>query len=149
MNGFNSAVSFSCSGLPAGATCAFIPTSVTPNASPVTTTLTVSTTAAGVAVHGIWPDKIPPLYAVLLSLAGMMLVMLSLRKTARLSIASVTFAALLTVLILLPLCGGSSTSMTGGNGGTPPGTDSVTISGATSGSGAITHGAMLTITITQ
>ena len=50
VNGFNSAVSLTCSaGLPTGATCAFVPSSVTPGGSPGTSTLTISTTAAAVA----------------------------------------------------------------------------------------------------
>jgi hypothetical protein len=40
-NGFNSAISLSCSGLPAGATCTFSPSSVTPSGSPVTSTVSV------------------------------------------------------------------------------------------------------------
>jgi len=49
LNGFSSAVSLSCTGLPAGATCAFVPTSVTPPASGTATSgLTVSVDA-GVA----------------------------------------------------------------------------------------------------
>jgi chitobiase/beta-hexosaminidase-like protein/NHL repeat-containing protein len=46
LNGFASAVSFSCSGLPSGASCSFNPTSVTPSGSTASTTLTVSTTSA-------------------------------------------------------------------------------------------------------
>ena len=54
--GFNQAVTFSCSGLPAESTCAFAPATVTPNASPLTTTLTIRTTAPR-AVGGLmsWP----------------------------------------------------------------------------------------------
>jgi hypothetical protein len=40
--GFNSTVSFSCSGLPAGATCTFNPPQVTPSGGAITTQLTVS-----------------------------------------------------------------------------------------------------------
>jgi IPT/TIG domain len=43
-NGFNSAVTLTCSaGLPAGATCAFVPPSVTATTTPVTSTLTITT----------------------------------------------------------------------------------------------------------
>jgi len=41
-NGFNSAVSFACSGLAAGASCAFSPGTVTPAGTAVTTTLTIT-----------------------------------------------------------------------------------------------------------
>ncbi len=46
-NGFDSAVSFSCSGLPGGATCSFSPTTITPTSGPVTTQLTISTVTTG------------------------------------------------------------------------------------------------------
>ncbi len=51
LNGYDSVVSFSCSGLPAGVSCSFSPASVTPQATPVSTTLTV-TTSASIATTG-------------------------------------------------------------------------------------------------
>ena len=45
LNGFSAAVALSCSGLPAGGSCTFTPASVTPGASPATSTLAISTTA--------------------------------------------------------------------------------------------------------
>jgi glucose/arabinose dehydrogenase len=48
---FSSPVTLSCSGLPAGAACNFAPTSVTPGATPATSTLTI-TTAAGATLIG-------------------------------------------------------------------------------------------------
>lgn len=49
--GFNQQISFSCSGLPANASCAFSPATVTPSgASAVTTTLTVKTGTASAAL---------------------------------------------------------------------------------------------------
>jgi len=44
-NGFDSSASFTCSGLPAGATCAFSPAIVTPSGVAATTTLTVNTSS--------------------------------------------------------------------------------------------------------
>lgn len=50
LNGFSSAIAFSCSGLPANASCAFSPATVTPSGAAVSTaTLTVATTPSGVA----------------------------------------------------------------------------------------------------
>ncbi|SEF46716.1 Sugar lactone lactonase YvrE [Bryocella elongata] len=43
VNGFNSAVAFSCSGLPAGAACIFSPATITPSGTAASTTLTVTT----------------------------------------------------------------------------------------------------------
>jgi hypothetical protein len=46
LNGFNSAVTLTCpAGLPSGASCAFVPPSVTPDSAPVTSTLTIATSA--------------------------------------------------------------------------------------------------------
>ena len=45
-NGFNSAVTLTCTaGLPSGASCSFVPPSVTPGLAPVTSTLTIATSA--------------------------------------------------------------------------------------------------------
>lgn len=48
VNGFNSAVALTCAGvsLPTGASCAFVPSSVTPGAAAATSALTISTSAA-------------------------------------------------------------------------------------------------------
>jgi hypothetical protein len=49
--GFAQAVTFACSGVPSEATCTFAPATVTPGASAVTTTLTITTTAPQPAVE--------------------------------------------------------------------------------------------------
>ncbi len=47
LNGFNSAVTLTCpAGLPSGASCAFVPPSVTPGSAPVSSTLTIATSTA-------------------------------------------------------------------------------------------------------
>lgn len=55
VNGFNSAISFSCTGLPSGASCSFSPATVTPQSAPASTTLTVSTSAAAAMNHSSGP----------------------------------------------------------------------------------------------
>ena len=50
-NGFSSAVSFACSGLPAGASCSFNPPTVTPLGATASTNLTVSTSSVGASVR--------------------------------------------------------------------------------------------------
>ena len=52
-NGFNSAVTLTCSGLPLGASCAFVPPTVTPSGTAVTSTLTITTAAATPAATSI------------------------------------------------------------------------------------------------
>lgn len=59
-NGFNSAVSFSCSGLPSGATCIFAPQTVTPSNGVASTTLNVTTTLSMAAI----PRQTSPLFPI-------------------------------------------------------------------------------------
>ncbi len=54
-NGFDSTVTFACSGLPAGATCSFSPTTVTPSGSPATTQLTISAAQSSALQSGSRP----------------------------------------------------------------------------------------------
>ena len=49
LNGFSSAITLACSGLPSGASCTFNPASVTPNSNPATSTLTISTASGTIA----------------------------------------------------------------------------------------------------
>ncbi|HEY0701193.1 MAG TPA: Ig-like domain repeat protein [Candidatus Acidoferrales bacterium] len=49
-NGFKQPVTFTCAGLPSGATCMFSPTSVTPSGAPASSTLTVQAPAAAGAI---------------------------------------------------------------------------------------------------
>jgi hypothetical protein len=60
-DGFTSAVSLSCSGLPSGASCSFTPASVTPSGATASTTLTVSTatTASAALRHSSGPPWFP------------------------------------------------------------------------------------------
>jgi hypothetical protein len=77
MNGFNSAVTLACSGLPAGATCSFAPSSLTPSGgNPVSSILTVSTTTASAALRGLSPSSnllncalLVPLFGVIFGVA--------------------------------------------------------------------------------
>jgi hypothetical protein len=50
-NGFDSPVSFACSGLSAGATCSFAPATVTPSGTAATTQLTISVSAQSSALQ--------------------------------------------------------------------------------------------------
>jgi hypothetical protein len=51
VNGFDAAVSFVCSGLPAGVICGFSPATVTPTGAAASTTLTVTAAATTAALH--------------------------------------------------------------------------------------------------
>jgi hypothetical protein len=50
-NGFNSAVTFACSGLPTGGSCSFSPKSVMPAGSPITTQLTITAPTLSADLH--------------------------------------------------------------------------------------------------
>jgi Beta-propeller repeat len=136
-NGFNAAVSFTCSGLPSESTCSFSPTSVTPSGSAaVTTTMTITTTAANSqsASARSWAPGTMAL--------ALLLIPMFYRKRR------------LTWMILLVCVAGIALGVTacGSNGptnpGTTPGTSTVTVT-ATSGTGtsAITHTTTVTLTV--
>ena len=145
-NGFNSQVSFACSGLPAEAACSFSPTSVTPNGAPMTSALTVTTTAASATLRVPVPTSQRPAYALLFPVLGMLLGFAARRRPAP---RGLQFLGLLMVLIVasgLTSCNGGS----GGNPGTPTGTSAVSVSASSAGGpGALNHAANLTITITH
>lgn len=142
LNGMNSSIAFACSGLPAASSCNFSPASLTPGAGPVSTTLTITTTAPSSAALPIvrmnsWPFAAWPVATVL----GLFVVSIGYRgkRSQRWSLA---FGALMLGLALAS-CGGNS-STPPPNIGTPPGTSSITVM-ATSGT---SHAVGLTVTVT-
>lgn len=103
-NGFTQAVSFSCSGLPAGDTCSFSLATLTPAAAPVTSALTIATSAtpaaASLAVHPL------PLWA---KLTGGICVALLLWPFRRRRVWPIAAAILLLAAGFTSVgCGGSS-----------------------------------------
>jgi len=145
-NGFNSAVSFACSGLPSEATCAFNPTSVTPNGKAITSTLTVTTTAPSSALLSLPEFSQPFAYAALVPVLVLLLAF-TVKRKATPSFKLASLLLLLAATCILASC--NSGTKTVANPGTPAGNSTVSVSAATSGAGAITHGATLTITITE
>jgi N-acetylneuraminic acid mutarotase len=137
LNGFNAAVSFSCSGLPTGASCSFSPATVTPSGGPVSTTVTITAPSATAALP-TGPAPLLPPSVLVFSLGG-----LWWKKRRRwLSLCMlVVFAA---GLSLLNGCGGGSSSGAPANT-TPPSTSAVTVT-ATAGSAKYTTTLSLTIT---
>ncbi|MGB6720900.1 MAG: kelch repeat-containing protein [Terracidiphilus sp.] len=101
VNGFNSAVSFSCSGLPSGASCSFSPASVTPQGAPASTTLTLTTSTAAAANHGS-----SPLLPTMAFMAVLCCIRWKGRRPMRLMLA--LFAVCSLGLSLLCGCGGGS-----------------------------------------
>ena len=128
--GYNGTVNFAaaaCKGLPFGAACHFNPTSVTGSGS---TTLSVSTTAAHLAVPAEAVAGIGVLGTSSVAFAGILIVGIPRRKRRS---ASAIGLLLLALLMTLVGCGGSDSSSGGGGGGTPgtpKGSYTVTVTGA-------------------
>jgi hypothetical protein len=141
--GFAQPVTFACTGLPSEATCTFAPASVTPGASPVTTTLTITTTAAQSAVQsGIHRAGMTGLLAL-----GSLLLLVTpgVSRVARWSRWFVLLFAFALGGAFIG-CGGGGGGGGGGtsNPGTPAGTTTVTV---TAKSGSISQTASLKMTV--
>ena len=153
VNGFSSQVTFTCSGLPSEATCSFDPPSLTPSGSnPVSSTVTIITTAASAALRGPRLPSTYLTYALLIPCLGVIFGISTRRKRAFRGLRVFGMFALLTLAAGLTSCGSSSKEGNPGNPGnpgTPAGASTVTLTASTSGTDAVNHTAALTITITQ
>ena len=141
-NGFNSQVSFTCSRLPAEASCSFSPATVTPNGGSASTTLTVSTMGPSAAMGVPPPISLRPNYAFLFPVLAMILGIAARRMHALRGLPILGLLILLVAASGLTSCNGGSM----GNPGTPIGTSTVSVSASASGAN---HTANLTITITH
>jgi uncharacterized protein (TIGR03118 family) len=138
-NGFNSAVSFSCSGLPGGATCSFSPSTVTPAGSAATTQLSISTVTTG--TYGATPglvvasptSRLGSLGVALAAVLFLLLLLLKGISGRRESVTTATWIRIaLTAGLLVVAAGCGSSKNTTPTMGTPAGTTTVMIN-ATSG----------------
>ena len=135
--GFSQSVSLGCGILPTGAICGFSPASVTPsNANPVTSKLSISTTAGSGSVPHGWPPAPPG--PIGLRILGWLLVagtgaMVLRRRLARVRLAVLAVLALFAALATLtaPACGGGSSSSSSPSMATPAGTYTVLVTGST------------------
>jgi Chitobiase/beta-hexosaminidase C-terminal domain len=131
LNGFSSAVSFSCSsGLPSGVSCGFSPATVTPSGATASTTLTV-TASASAAAMGRDGRPLSPWAA----LAGVWCCFLGWKKRRRLQMLLLAVSAI--GLILLHGCGSQSTY-------SQPPTSTITVTAA---SGSLRHSTPLKLTL--
>jgi acid phosphatase len=149
-NGFNSAVSLSCSGLPAGATCSFSPQTVTPSSGMASVTLTINMPTSAASSTPARQTK--PLFAFTLPFFALAAGSLAVGGKAKKKTAF--WVVLLLVLALGAVsigCGGGS-----GAGKSTTTTSAAQTSPAVSGSsytitvnasaGAIQHSTSLTVT---
>jgi hypothetical protein len=130
-NGFNSAVALTCTGAPAGSTCALSPTSITP---PTTSTLTFTAHAVFLPLPNSRPAPPLNLLRIVPLLVAVMLLFL-LRSTQRLR----TRVAMVTVIlccVTMAACSGAS--------GPAKGNYPLTITGT---SGALSHNTTVTVTV--
>ena len=120
---FGSSISFACSNLPAGTSCAFSPSSVQMvGSSPSTTTLTISTTARPITTGSLWMRHF---YAVWFCVPGLALLGFGSDRRRR-RFAVVLLLCFLSLLILLqPACSHSSTQPP--PVGTPAGSFPITV----------------------
>jgi hypothetical protein len=132
-DGFMQAVTFACSGLPAGASCSFAPASVTPGTSPAQTTLTIATTSSSASASPrhrggtLWPETG--------GAVALALLMWPARRRRWLNLLIVG-AALAT-----------GTTLAGCGGGAPMQSTSTVVVTATGG--GVTHTLNLSLTVTQ
>jgi trimeric autotransporter adhesin len=154
-NGFNSAVQFACSGLPANSTCTFSPSTVTPNSAAISTSLTVTTdvtTAANRApAQGL--GGIALSFALLLGLGSLGGMRASGRRLSLYRIGGrwngwVFFGALLLATGVSLGCGGGGGTKPSGPV-TPAGTATLTITATSTGSTGTAPTATLTVIVTN
>ncbi|HTW81506.1 MAG TPA: Ig-like domain-containing protein [Terracidiphilus sp.] len=132
VDGFNSTVSFACSGLPSGASCTFSPSTVTPTTSaavPTTLTIAAGTTSAASQSH-----PTPFLPATTLALGTCLLAWKRRRAVRYLALLAFIGAS----LAVLSGCSSSSSSTP------PPVVSTVTV---TATSGSIAQTATVTLTV--
>jgi len=151
-NGFASAVTFSVSGLPTGATFQFSPTSVTPaagaNAS-TTLTITAGTSAApppnpySASRRQSGPDMLAAATFVPIGLLTLLPALRKRRKLLKSMLAATGTLSLLFVMVFLAGCGGSKNSSPNPNP-VPTGPSTVTI---TATSGTVSHTTTLSLTV--
>ena len=157
-NGYNGTVTFTClsTTVPAKAACSFNPSSLALTGNSLSTTLTISTTAATTASLAVpaRPDSNPVAPTLWASLSGVGLfgfVWAGGASKKRRHMVVVLGILLLIMMFTMLGCGGSGSSSTSNQGttvpGTPAGSYTVTVVGTGSGSGAPSHTMNVTLVV--
>ena len=140
-NGFASAVTLTASGLPAGATAAFVPASITPSGAAVTSTLTITTAATAAAMHFPAPGNGMGIVAVsIMTLPLMGMAWLGGRRSQRGRVLRLVLLATFSMGMLFNItgCGNGSSSASS------PKTYTITV---TATSGSVTHSTAVTLIV--
>ncbi len=153
--GGNPAVTFACSGLPAGATCNFTNTTVTPTVGSTVTaadTLTISTTGPTLTKASLDHPETPAHRGLGIALAGVLMIGLPLAfRRRRLLPAGFGLVALLFACCLSG-CGngGPNGNFNVASGGTPAGNSTVTVTATVTGGnglGTLSHTTTVALTV--
>lgn len=141
VGGFNGQITLSCAA-PAGLTCAFSPTTISPGASAASSTLTVSATSTAPPITGY---SLSGMGALLLPGLGLFGTVLTTRKRKPLAGKSILWTSVLGLLLVVSMfslgCGSSSNSSKA-----QMSTSQVTLM-VTGTSGALSHTTPVTVTI--
>jgi FG-GAP-like repeat/FG-GAP repeat len=152
LNGYSGTITFTCGELPTGATCSFSPASVVSTGNmPLTTTLTITTTAAGTAslMRPALPGSQPGSPLLLASMGGMGLFGLLLAgtgKKGRQRRAGVVLGVML-LLMMVSVVACDSSSSTKASTSTPAGSYTVVVTSTGTGTAAPTHSVNLTMIV--
>jgi NHL repeat len=138
---YTSPISFSCSELPAVAACSFSPATITPDAKPETTTLTITTAPqSALLTAGPRGDRSGPLSATWLLLPGMLLGMVAIATPKRRKLLSCCLLFLVAGgCVLQSACAGVSS-----RNYTPAGSYTITVTGT---AGTTQHTVAVTLTV--
>jgi hypothetical protein len=143
MGGFSQTLTYSCAGLPSGASCTFAATSGTVE------TLTIQTSASSAQLHKAPFGRTSTLFYALL-LPGFFGLVGSggNRKRNLHAVRLLGLFVLLTVSTLGMLaCAGVSSASQSNNLGTPAGQSSVTVTAATGGTNPLNHSVTITLIV--
>jgi len=158
LNGFNKQVQLACSNLPAGASCSFSSSNVTPQGGPVTVTLTVNTIKGASSLIRRWlpPGGAPPPAWLLLLCMGVLWSMLRLRRYLndreatglRLPPIWSKTVSLGLALALVALLAGCRPASTTSSSGTPTGNYTITVTGTLSSNTAVVRSTTVNLAVT-
>jgi hypothetical protein len=149
-NGYTGTITLACTNLPTGAACTFNPSSVIANGNtPLSTVMTISTTARAAAAASLRRGPTPGSTTLLASLGGIGLLGLLLAGSgprARRRRAGIVFGFLL-LMTLGAMVGCDNENSTKTGTGTPAGAYEVTVTSTGTGTNAPTHSLNVTLVV--